>query len=58
MPFPPGDVDALADSVIGLLADEPRRQAMGAAGRTYAETQFAWDAIARRLVDIYEQAAA
>jgi phosphatidylinositol alpha-mannosyltransferase len=56
--FPPGDHDALADAVIGLLADEPRRQAMGAAGRAYAETQFAWDAIARRLVDIYEQAAA
>jgi phosphatidyl-myo-inositol alpha-mannosyltransferase len=56
--FPPGDVDALAESVIGLLADEPRRRAMGAAGRAYAETQFAWDAIARRLVDIYEQAAA
>jgi phosphatidyl-myo-inositol alpha-mannosyltransferase len=58
VPFPPGDVDALAESVIGLLADEPRRRAMGAAGRAYAETQFAWDAIARRLVDIYEQAAA
>ena len=56
--FPPGDADALADSVVALLADEPRRAAMGAAGRVYAQREYAWDAIARRLVDIYEQAAA
>jgi phosphatidylinositol alpha-mannosyltransferase len=58
VPFPPGDHDALAGAVIALLADEPRRAAMGAAGREYARAEYAWDAIARRLVDIYEQAAA
>jgi len=58
VPFLAGDHDSLADAVIGLLADEPRRQAMGAAGRVYAQKEYAWDAIARRLVDIYEQAAA
>ena len=56
--FPAGDQDALADAAIALLADEPRRQAMGAAGREYAQADYAWDAIARRLVEIYEQAAA
>jgi glycosyltransferase involved in cell wall biosynthesis len=56
--FPPGDVDALADAVTSLLADEPRRQAMGAAGRELAQSRYAWDAIARRLLEIYEQAAA
>jgi phosphatidyl-myo-inositol alpha-mannosyltransferase len=56
--FPPGDADALAEAVIGLLADEPRREAMGAAGRELAQERYAWDAIARRLLDIYEQAAA
>jgi phosphatidyl-myo-inositol alpha-mannosyltransferase len=56
--FPPDDHDALADAAIGLLADERRRQEMGAAGRAYASAEYAWDAIARRLVAIYEQAAA
>jgi len=52
--FPPGDVGALVAAVERLLADEPRRQAMGAAGRRLAQERYAWDAIARRLVDIYE----
>jgi len=56
--FPPGDVDALTNAVVDLLADEPRRQAMGAAGRALMQERYAWDAIARRLVDIYEAAAA
>ena len=45
--FPPGDVAALADAVESLLADEPRRQAMGTAGRRLAQERYAWDAIAR-----------
>jgi phosphatidylinositol alpha-mannosyltransferase len=56
--FPAGDVDALADGVVALLADEPRRAAMGAAGRELAQSRYAWGAIARRLERIYEQAAA
>jgi phosphatidyl-myo-inositol alpha-mannosyltransferase len=56
--FPPGDVDALADAVVELLADEPRREAMGLAGRRLAQSRYAWDAIARTLLEIYEQAAA
>jgi phosphatidylinositol alpha-mannosyltransferase len=56
--FPPGDVDALVDAVASLLADEPRRAAMGAAGRELMQQRYAWDAIAARLVEIYEAAAA
>jgi phosphatidyl-myo-inositol alpha-mannosyltransferase len=56
--FPPGDVDALSDAVVELLADEPRREAMGVAGRRLAQSRYAWDAIARTLLEIYEQAAA
>jgi glycosyltransferase involved in cell wall biosynthesis len=56
--FPAGDVDALAAAVVDLVADEPRRERMGAAGRELAQSRYAWDAIARRLVDIYAQAAA
>jgi phosphatidylinositol alpha-mannosyltransferase len=58
VPFPPGDSQALADAVVGLLADEPRRADMGAAGRALAQSRYDWDAIERRLLDIYEQAAA
>ena len=56
--FPAGDEQALADAVEALLADEPRRQALGAAGRTLAQERYAWDAIGRRLVDIYTSVAA
>jgi phosphatidylinositol alpha-mannosyltransferase len=46
---PPGDVGALVDAVEGLLADEPRRVAMGAAARRRAEEHFAYDVLAARL---------
>ncbi|MBV8256705.1 MAG: glycosyltransferase family 4 protein [Actinobacteria bacterium] len=56
--FPAGDVQALAEAVESLLADEPRREAMGAAARQLALDRYGWEAIARRLVEIYEAAAA
>ena len=56
--FPPGDVEALTEAVVSLLADEPRRAAMGAAGRELMQQRYAWDAIAARLVEIYVAAAA
>jgi phosphatidylinositol alpha-mannosyltransferase len=56
--FPAGDARALAESVVALLADEPRRQAMGVAGRELAQRLYAWDAIGRRLLDIYTDVAA
>ncbi|MEP7336027.1 MAG: hypothetical protein ABI717_09630 [Actinomycetota bacterium] len=52
--FPAGEVALLTAAVESMLADEPRRQAMGVAGRRLAEDRYAWDAIARRLVEIYE----
>jgi len=55
--FPPGDADALADAVESLLADEPRRQAMGDAGRRLAQERYAWESIGKRLVGIYERLA-
>jgi phosphatidylinositol alpha-mannosyltransferase len=56
--FPPGDERALTDAVVDLLADEPRREALGTAARTLAVERYSWDDIARRLVEIYERAAA
>jgi phosphatidylinositol alpha-mannosyltransferase len=52
--FPPGDVAALAAAVEGLLADEPRRRAMGEAGRRLAQERYSWDTLGRRLAGIYE----
>ena len=50
---PPNDPHALADAVCALVADEPRRAAMGDAARALAVEQYAWPAIAKRLEEIY-----
>ncbi len=55
---PPGDVPALVSAVEGLLVDEPRRAAMGAAARRRAEAHYSWADIARRLEGIYERVVA
>jgi phosphatidylinositol alpha-mannosyltransferase len=55
--FPAGDEQALAGTVAGLLADEPRRAALGEGARRVAIERYSWDDIARRLVAIYERAA-
>ena len=52
---PPGDADALADSIAAVLADEPKRTEMGRAARERAEGEYAWPLLARRLVDCYEE---
>jgi len=56
--FPPKDVDALIDNVVGALADEPRRRELGAAAREVAESRYSWGAIAPRLLRIYERVGA
>jgi phosphatidyl-myo-inositol alpha-mannosyltransferase len=55
---PPGDPDALAAGVIELLSDEERRVEMGRAARAHALASFAWDDIARRLEETYEEVSA
>jgi phosphatidylinositol alpha-mannosyltransferase len=52
--FPAEDERALIETVVALLADEPARQAAGAAGRRVAQERYSWDAIAERLAQIYE----
>jgi phosphatidyl-myo-inositol alpha-mannosyltransferase len=52
--IPPDDPAALVEAVEGLVADEPRREAMGAAARALAVERYSWSGIARRLVEIYE----
>ena len=51
---PPGDPGTLAERVTELLADEPRREAFGAAARKLAQERYSWDEIARRLATLYE----
>jgi phosphatidylinositol alpha-mannosyltransferase len=51
---PPGDPRALAQAVIALLEDEPRRRGLGAAARELAVERYGWERIAARLAGIYE----
>src|SRR6266540_1104179 len=53
--FPAGDERALADAVVRLLEDEPRRTRLGEGARRVALERYSWDEIGRRLVEIYEQ---
>jgi phosphatidylinositol alpha-mannosyltransferase len=50
---PPSNPDALADAVIEMLSDEPRRVEMGRAARAHAVANYAWDDIARRIEEVY-----
>jgi phosphatidylinositol alpha-mannosyltransferase len=50
---PPSNPDALADAVIEMLSDEPRRVEMGRAARAHAVAHYAWDDIARRIEEVY-----
>jgi starch synthase len=43
----------LADAGNELIADPNRAKAMGLAGRERAVTQYGWDAIAARTVELY-----
>ncbi len=51
----PDDPAALAHGVEELLADEPRRAAMGAAARSLAVERYSWPDIARRLEEVYDR---
>jgi phosphatidyl-myo-inositol alpha-mannosyltransferase len=51
---PPGDPEALAQALIALLEDEPRRRALGASARELARERYAWPDIAARLARTYE----
>jgi len=53
--FPAGDVDALADLLVGLLHDDARRAEMGAAGRAVAEERFDEQKVFERVLGEYER---
>jgi len=45
----PGDADALAEAIAQLSTSRPQREAMGAAARSFAETELDQNAILQRL---------
>jgi phosphatidylinositol alpha-mannosyltransferase len=51
---PPGDPEALAETIAALLADEPVRVELGRAARELAKSEYAWPLLARRLANCYE----
>jgi glycosyltransferase involved in cell wall biosynthesis len=53
--FPPGDADALADAVAGLLADQGARNTYSAAALEHARS-MSWERIVDRLMPLYERA--
>jgi phosphatidylinositol alpha-mannosyltransferase len=55
---PPTNGRALADAVVSLLVDEPRRVEMGRAARELAVERYAWSDVAKRLEGTYERVAA
>ncbi len=55
--FPTADVAALADGVLGLLGDDPRRERLRAVGSEWVR-RYDWGIVARDLVAVYETVAA
>jgi phosphatidylinositol alpha-mannosyltransferase len=51
--FPAGDAAALATSLLDLLADEPRRARLRAAGQAWVR-RFDWSVVADELIAVYE----
>jgi glycosyltransferase involved in cell wall biosynthesis len=52
---PPGDANALAQRIVALLGDEPRRRAMGEAARARVQRDFSFAAMARRYHDLFKK---
>jgi rhamnosyl/mannosyltransferase len=52
---PPADVEALAQAIVSLMADEQRRQAMGAAGRARVEGLFTVERMIEGVAAVYRE---
>jgi glycosyltransferase involved in cell wall biosynthesis len=55
---PPGDVDALADAMDGLLADEKLRRRLGEAARARVLAEYTIERMVEQTLDIYRFAIA
>ena len=54
--LPPGEPRRWANAIAELASDPAQRKEWAVAGRARAQ-EFSWDAVARRLRDVYEEAA-
>ena len=52
---PPAEPAALAAAIRALLADAPRRQRFGAAGRARVEQEFSAEVMVRRVTSVYDE---
>lgn len=52
---PPGDPDALARALNGLVGDERRRAELADAAQAAAEGEYSWDAVASQTLSLYEE---
>jgi glycosyltransferase involved in cell wall biosynthesis len=52
---PPGDTDALAETLAELVGDEAARAELAAAATRAAAGPFSWDEAARRTLDLYRE---
>ena len=52
---PVGESDALADAIVALLTDGPRRRAMGASGRRMVIRQYEWESCLDRWEAVYRR---
>ena len=55
VPVPVGDVDALAHALTALLKDRDRRDALGRAGRAYAEAHYGWAGVYQQYQRVLER---
>lgn len=53
---PPQAPEALADALITLLTDTPRRRLMGLAGRAFVKERYEWDTVLRQWETVFEKA--
>ncbi len=51
----PGDIEGLAAALAEMIPSGALRRRLGAAGRKRALAQFAWSALARRTIALYEE---
>ena len=55
VPFPAGDIEALAEAILDLALDPMQAAAIGHAARTFVEDEYHWDDIAHNTVDVYRR---
>ena len=55
---PPGDAQAFAAALIRVLRDPPLKSALRARARCAAETEFDWDVVVGRYLEVFEAARA